>query len=184
VSQRSPVDSQRIVEFLTALGRQFHGTARLYLVGGTTLVYEKYRAQTLDIDIAIEADPAEEGRLVQAIRELKDTLGLNVEQVSPGDFIPLPAGYSDRSEFVGRFGNLDVFHFDLYSTALSKIERGSEQDFADVLALLRAGRIQWPELERAFNGILPQFGQRSLRQNPQAFQRKFDALRNLWLSNP
>ena len=180
VSQRSPVDSQRIHEFLGALGERFRGRARLYLVGGATLVYEHFRAQTLDIDLTIEAEPSAEGQLIQAIRELKDSLGLNVEQVSPADFIPLPAGYRDRSEFIGRFGNLDVFHFDLYSTALSKIERGSEQDFADVLALLRAKRIQWTELERAFDEILPQFGLHSLRQNPQAFQRKFEALRGQW----
>ncbi len=79
--------------------------------------------------------------LIQTVRELKDTLSINVEEASPGDFIPLPSGYENRHTFVERFGMLDVLHFDLYSTALSKIERGRMQDFEDVLALLRAGQI-------------------------------------------
>jgi hypothetical protein len=184
VSQRPPVDSRRIAEFLARLAERFRGRGRLYLVGGATVVYENYRAQTLDIDLSIEAEPADEARLVQAIRDLKDSLNVNVELVSPADFIPLPAGYKERSQFIGRFGTLDVFHFDLYSTALSKIARGSEQDFADVLALLRRGRIDWPELERFFNEILPQVGLRSLRQDPQDFMLKFGALRGLWLPHP
>jgi len=64
----------------------------------------------------------------------------------------------------------------LYSTALSKIERGTEQDFADVLALLAARRIDWERLASRFREILPQFGARSLKQDPEEFQRKFNAL--------
>ena len=44
-----------------------------------------------------------------------------------------------RAKFIDRFGSLDVYHFDVYSVALSKIERGRDADFADVLALLEAG---------------------------------------------
>lgn len=181
MSQRSPVDRGRIAHFLGKLGEHYRGRGRLYLVGGTTVVYENYRAQTLDIDLTIEADPRDEARLLASIRELKESLAINVEQVSPADFIPLPAGYRERSEFVGRFGGLDVFHFDLYSTALSKIDRGSEQDFSDVLSLLQAGRVEWIKLEGGFDEILPQFGARSLKQDPDEFKRKFSALRGMWL---
>lgn len=180
MSQRPPVDQRRITEFLRQLGERYRGGGRLWLVGGTTIVLEGHRAQTLDIDLAIEADPADEGRLLQAIRELKEVLLVNVEQVSPADFIPLPSGYRERGRFIRRFGGLDVFHFDFYSTALSKIERGSEQDFADVLALLRAGQVEWPLLESCFDEILPQFGQRSLKQDPEEFARKFAALARMW----
>jgi len=110
----------------------------LYLVGGTTLVYEGLREQSLDIDIAYEVEDRYEAEFAHAIRTLKDELQINVEQASPGDFIPLPAGWKDRAKFVGRFGQVDVYHFDLYSTSLSKIERGREGDYQDVLALLRA----------------------------------------------
>src|SRR5690349_118534 len=119
---RQPVDHGRIWEFLQRLGERSQATGRVYLVGGTTIVFEGYRTQTLDIDLTFEAAPTDEARLLQAIRELKDILSVHVEQVTPADFIPLPAGHQERCEFIGRFSGLHVFHFDLYSTALSKIE--------------------------------------------------------------
>jgi hypothetical protein len=180
MSQRLPVDQQRIIEFLRRLGEQSRAAGRLYLVGGTTIVLEGYRAHTLDIDLTIEASPGDETRLLQSVRDMKNALAVNVEQVSPADFIPLPGGYRERCEFIGRFGNLDVFHFDLYSTALSKIERGTEQDFADVQALLKAKRIEWKKLAAYFEEVLPQMGLKSLKQDPENFERNFRALERLW----
>ena len=96
----------------------------------------------------------------------------------------MPAGYENRHEFVGRFGSLDVFHFDLYSTALSKIERGRVQDIEDVLALLRAGRIKWDRLKELFDEILPRMGKESLRQDPVEFGQNFEALEAMRRSAP
>ena len=48
---RQRVDQQRIEHFLQQLGRQFTKPGRIYLVGGTTMVYEGLRQQTLDIDL-------------------------------------------------------------------------------------------------------------------------------------
>lgn len=180
MSLRQSVDQFRITEFLRHLGEHSRVVGRVYLVGGATVVFEGYRSLTLDIDMTLEATPANEERLVRSLRELKDKLSVNVELVSPGDFIPLPSGYRERSEFVGRFGGLDVFHFDLYSTALSKIERGTEQDFADVLALLTGQRITWPKLQASFAEIMPQYGTRSLKQDPADFEKKFRALERKW----
>ncbi len=118
------------------------------------------------------------------MRELKDALSLNVEEASPGDFIPLPAGYQDRHEFVGRFGAIDVLHFDLYSVALSKIERGRVQDLEDVLTLLRAGRLNWAQLQSYFDEILPRIGEHSLRQDPVEFERNFRALAAMYREAP
>jgi hypothetical protein len=180
VSQRPPVDRERIEEFLRRLGERFRRPGRVYLVGGTTMVFEGFRAQTLDIDLAVEVAAEDHAAFIRAVRELKDELAINIEEASPGDFIPLPHGYRERAQFVGRYGQLDVFHFDLYSTALSKIERGTEADFADVLALLHAGRIDRERLTACFHDVLPRFGAASLKQDPQEFQRKFDALRRRW----
>jgi hypothetical protein len=179
VSQRPPVDRQRIEEFLRRLSQRYPRPARIYLVGGTTMVFEGFRRQTLDIDLAFEVAGENHGALIQAIRELKEELSLNVEEASPGDFIPLPKGYRERSQFVGRYGQIDVFHFDLYSTALSKIERGTEEDFSDVLLLLRSGRIDPQALEACYSDILPLMGTASLKQDPGEFRRKFDALRQM-----
>jgi hypothetical protein len=181
MSLRQSVDQYRITEFLRHLGEESRVAGRIYLVGGATVVFEGYRSLTLDIDLTLETTaPADEERLVRAMRELKEKLSVNVEVVSPGDFIPLPSGYRERSEFVGRFGGLDVFHFDLYSTSLSKIERGTEQDFADVLALLAGGRIEWPKLQACLAEIMPHYGTRSLKQDPADFEKKFRALEKKW----
>lgn len=179
MSQRQSVDRARIRLFLERLAARYRGAARIYLVGGTTLVYEGLRQQSLDIDLVLEVAREQHSRLVQAIRELKDELSLNVEEASPGDFIPLPSGHEGRHAFVERFGQIDVYHFDLYSTALSKVERGRTQDFEDVLTLLTSGRIQWDRLEACFREILPLMGRHSLRQDPAELEANFRTLEQM-----
>jgi len=177
---REPVDRQRIERFLVELGKRFRRPGKLFLVGGTTMVYEGFRAQTLDIDLTFDIQAEDHADFVRTVRALKDELDLNVEEVSPGDFIPLPPGYAHRAQFIGRYGQLEVFHFDPYSTALSKIERGTEEDFADVLALLRSGWIEADQLRSLFQRIFPEFETASLKGDPLEFQRKFDALMEMW----
>jgi len=177
---RQRVDQQRIELFLHQLGRQFTKPGRVYLVGGTTMVYEGLRQQTLDIDLALEIADEDHSAFIATVRHLKERLSLNVEEASPADFIPLPAGYRERSQFVGRYGQLDVFHFDLYSTALSKIERGTENDFADVLSLLQSDRLDVSKLTEYFQEILPRYATDSLKQDPIEFQRKFAVLFEMW----
>lgn len=181
MSTRPPVDRQRIEQFLRELGQRFHRPGKVYLVGGTTMVFEGFRRQSLDIDIAFEVSPQDHAAFVQAVRQIKDELAVNVEEASPGDFIPLPAGYRERSQFIGRYGQLEVFHFDLYSTALSKIERGTGEDFADVLALLLHGKIEIGMLQACFDEILPRFATDSLKRDSQEFERKFAALKQMGL---
>ena len=184
MSSRPPVDRSRIELFLRRLGERFRHSGRLYLVGGTTMVFEGWRAQSLDVDLTFEVAPEDHTGMVQTIRELKEELALNVEQVSPGDFIPLPNGYRERAVFIGRFGQLDVFHFDLYSTALSKIARGTEEDLSDVLALLRAGRIAMEQLEQSWNEIRPRVATESLKQDVPEFDHAWATLHALWRQEP
>jgi hypothetical protein len=178
MSMRAPADRERIERFLTRLGGAVQQPGRIYLVGGTTMVYEGYRATTIDIDVFVEADNP--GALMAAIRALKDTLDINVEFASPRDFIPLPAGWRERSIYVGRYGPLDVFHFDLYSMALSKIERGTERDFQDVVALIQSGRIDLAELDAAFHEILPRVATEGMAgMDPDIFVEHYRYLRSL-----
>lgn len=179
MSFRPPVDQQRIENFLQQLSRLFHKPGRVYLVGGTTMVYEGWREQTLDIDLSFDISPQDHADFIEAVRTLKEKLSLNIEEVSPGDFIPLPSGYRERSIFINRYGQLDIFHFDLYSTALSKISRGSEEDFADVLALLYNGQLSIDRLTQFFHEILPQFATKSLKQDPIRFQQNFSILEKM-----
>ncbi len=179
MSSRSSVTRERIEQFLRALGDRFRKSGRIYLVGGTTIVFEGLRNQSLDIDLTYQIDNRDHDAFLKTIRELKDQLGINVEEASPADFIPLPSGADDRAIFVGRFGQLDVFHFDLYSTALSKIERGSEEDFDDALALVRTKRIELSRLETYFEEIRPKLMGASLKQDPIEFEKKMEHFRRM-----
>ena len=179
---RQRADRQRIGLFLQRIGRRFTKPGRLYLVGGTTMVYEGFRQQTLDIRISFELANEDHSAFVAAVRELKETLSLNIEEASPADFIPLPSGYLERSQFIGRYGQLEVFHYDLYSTALSKVERGTESDFDDVLLLLEGGRLELSRLSDCFDEIMARYATESpkLKQDPVEYPRKSAILREMW----
>ena len=127
---RQRVGRQEIEQFLIQVGRT-RRPGRLYLTGGAALVHRGIRpGQTLDIDIHITIDPAD---LTTEIAQLKQKL--NIEFASPGDFIPLPAQWEARSEFIKRYGQVDAFYFDWYSIALSKTQRANRQDVLDVQLL-------------------------------------------------
>ena len=180
---RQRCDRQGIERFLQSLETRFTKPGRLYLVCGTTMVYEGLRQQTLDITISFEVDDRDRSAFVAAVRDLKERLSLNIEEASPADFIPLPSGYRERSPFIGRYGQLEVFHFDLYSTTLSKIERGTESDFDDVLSLLRSGRIELAVMTAYFEEIMVRYAVESLRQDPVEYRRKFEILTEKWLTS-
>ncbi len=160
MSFRANVDRSRIDRFLQELGRAFRHPARLYIVGGAVLVYEQLRVATLDINLSIEVDGAHHGDLMRQIARLKDQLSVNVEEASPADFIPIPLGWRERSPYAGRFGQIDVFYFDPVSTALSKLDRGHDDDFAAVRTVLAAGMITPVDLRSAWEEIAPRLPER------------------------
>jgi hypothetical protein len=145
-------------------------------------IYNLVCQQTFEVDIVIEVAAGIRQELIVALRAIRDLLRVHFREAAPGDFIPLPSGYADRHEFIGRFGQVDVFHFDWYSNALGKVERGRQQDLMDVIAMLRHGRIGWDRLDGMFHEILPLMGQHSLRQKPSEFALNFGALDALWHS--
>lgn len=63
------------------------------------------------------------------------------------------SGWRDRSRHLFREGLVDVLHFDPYSQALSKIERGFEQDLQDVGAMLDRGLVERLRLLELFEAI-------------------------------
>ena len=65
--------------------------------------------------------------------------------------------------------------FDLYSIALSKIARGFEADFEDVVFMLRERLIEFDELKRFFELILPRAPQADIV--PHEFRAYFAELR-------
>ncbi|MDX1440722.1 MAG: DUF6036 family nucleotidyltransferase, partial [Rubricoccaceae bacterium] len=92
---------------------------------------------------------------------------------SPDHFIPLPAGYNERHQYVGRFGSLDVYHFDFYSVALSKLLRGNEKDYEDTVQMVRTNLIQFEQLRLYFSEVLPRLETFRVGADPDAFERNF-----------
>jgi len=136
---RRDADADGVRRFARELGRATTTSARLYLVGGASAVLEGWRASTLDIDLRLEPDDDE---LLRQLPQLKQRLDVNVELASPLDFVPELPGWRDRSPFLFREGRIDVHHFDFYSQAVAKLERGFEQDLADVDSMVAAGVVE------------------------------------------
>jgi hypothetical protein len=181
MSMRQRVGQQEIELFLVQVGRT-RQPGRLYLVGGAAMVHRGIRpGQTLDIDIQITVDPA---NLTAQIAQLKQRLNMNIEFASPADFMPLPAQWETRSEFLKRYGQVDVFYFDWYSIALSKMQRANRQDVVDVQLLVRQGFLDLAELDRLYQDVLGKIGQPPYDRllpnlSQQQFSLHYQAIRQL-----
>jgi len=122
----------------------------MYLTGGATAVLAGWRDSTVDIDVRFEPDSDD---ALSRIRDLKEELSLNVELASPLDFLPPLPEWQERSSFRFREGNLEVFDFDSYSQALSKLQRGFELDLADVENMVSSGQVKPGRLLELFETI-------------------------------
>ena len=147
---RSLTDRENIEKFMRELGLAAREHSKIYLTGGSTAVLLGWRPSTVDVDMKMVPELDE---IFRAIPRLKESLGINIELASPPDFIPPVPGWEDRSIHIGRFGKIDFFHFDLYSQALSKIERGHAQDGPDVREMIDSGLVDPGKLKELFDAI-------------------------------
>jgi hypothetical protein len=150
---RELADADRIWAFMQALGREADADGVCYLTGGATAVLVGWRRSTIDVDILLVPETE---RLLRAIQRLKDELRVNVEFASPADFLPIPAGWEERSIFAAREGRLTFSHFDPYSQALAKLERAHAQDLVDVHELVGRGFVERSRARLYFDEIEPQ----------------------------
>ena len=150
---RELADSTRIEQFMRELGRAVQVEGRVYLTGGATAVLHGWRDTTIDVDIKLIPDHDE---ILREIPRLKERLNLNVELAAPSDFIPLPEGWEDRSPLIRREGKLSFHHFDPVAQALSKAERGHDQDVRDVEEMIAASLVNPAEALIQFKAIEPE----------------------------
>ena len=178
MSMRPTVDKTEIERFLRSFGQQYRKVGRLYLAGGAALVHAGIRSgRTLDIDVEVT-----DGDMLLTIDQLKQRLHLNIELASPRDFIPVPSQWETMSQYVGRYGTIDVFYFDFYSVALSKIERGTTRDLQDVQLLVQQHTIDLPALDLAFQDVMAQVQtsqgrMRYPRFDPTSFATRYSLIR-------
>ncbi len=141
-----------IFEFIRHFSQPIRTNAKVYLTGGATAVLNGWRETTIDIDLCFVPDRDD---LYRSIPRLKERLKINVELAAPSDFIPELPGWQERSIFICRAGRVEFFHYDLYSQALAKIERGHTKDISDVRSMLDENLIDPIRLLELFDAIQP-----------------------------
>lgn len=169
------VTQTALQSFLHRLGERYPGQGALYLLGGCALGLLGNPRTTVDIDYTLEFETGALEQFQEVFADLAVEMRLDVDEVPLAEFVPLPPHARERRRLVGRYGNLDVYIFDLYSIALSKIARGFEADLEDVLFLLYEDLIEFGELERHFNTILPKATKADII--PSEFRDYFEEIR-------
>jgi len=154
------------------LGRTARVDGRVYFTGGATAVLHGWRATTIDVDIKLIPDRDE---ILREIPRLKEKLNLNVELAAPSDFIPLPRGWEERSPQIRQEGKLSFHHFDPVAQALSKAERGHDQDIRDVHEMIAGGLVNPAEALIQFKAIEPDL-YRFPAIDPASFRRAVEDL--------
>ncbi len=165
-----------IRSFLIKLGERFPHAATIYMLGGSAMCLLGSARPTVDIDYATESSGSDE-RLRDTIASLAVEMGLEIEPVQLDEFIPLPERAEERHRHLATYGQLQVYVFDLYSNALSKVARGFESDLEDVMFLLRRNLIDLKQLERYVKRAMPRSTEFDV--DPKEFQRNWSALRSL-----
>ncbi len=138
---------------MRSFGRSARTESRVYFTGGVTAVLIGWRDTTIDVDLQFDPELDE---LFRAIPQIKEELQINVELAAPSDFIPPLPGWETRCQYIGREGKVSYYHYDPYSQALSKIERGHAQDIGDVEALIKEGLVDRQKLVSLYELIEPQ----------------------------
>jgi hypothetical protein len=152
------------------------GQGALYLLGGCAHSLLSNPRTTVDIDHTIELESRSLARFQETLSEVAVEMRLDVDEVPLAEFLPLPPQARERHRHIGRYGQLDVYIFDLYSIALSKIARGFEADLEDVPFLLREGLIEFEVMGPHFNAILPEAPKADII--PTVFRDYFEEVRH------
>ncbi|MFT5469083.1 MAG: hypothetical protein ACI8UO_004198 [Verrucomicrobiales bacterium] len=170
---RARANKLKVRELISELGCLAKGPGSVFLVGGSSIVLlENGRDSTMDVDLKLDPEPA---GIFEAIARLKDRLNLNIELAAPDQFIPAVPGWRERSQFIDSINSVDFYHYDFYSQALSKLERGHERDLTDVEHLISSCLIDREALLEHFESIESELI-RFPSIDPEQFRRAVEAV--------
>lgn len=147
---RNPTSQENIRLVMQAIGSRIMEPLKVYFTGGTTCVMKGWRESTVDIDLKPVPDL---GKVYEVIAQLKEELSVNIETAAPDHFLPPLPGWEERSEFIGTFGLVQFFHYDIYAQILSKVARGFDKDLNDARKMLENKDAN--KLQELFNSIRP-----------------------------
>jgi len=140
------MDQQQIQSIMHILGERVPPLSRLFLVGGGALALLGSPRMTVDIDFV--GDDISPSELHKVIMQVAKEQNIYMEPVPIERFIPLPDGSEGRAIRIGQFGNLEVFIVDPYSIAISKLDRGFDTDFDDLVFLVQQNLVDVNLLEQ------------------------------------
>ena len=140
------LDSDRIIAFLKAVGERLHAPAEIVLLGGSALSLIGSSRPTLDLDFDGEEKASDEFRIL--LEQVASAMHLEIEAVPLHRFVPLPPETATHHIEIAQFGQLQVYVFNPYGIALSKLDRGLSSDIADVAFLLREGFVDLDALNQ------------------------------------
>ncbi len=170
---RHPTSLENIRQVMQAMGSRIKQPLKVYFTGGTTCVMKGWRDTTVDIDLKPVPDL---GKVYDVIAELKEELSINIETAAPDHFLPPLPGWEDRSEYIDTVGQVQFFHYDIYSQVLSKVSRGFDKDLDDARKM--AASIAPQKLRELFEAIrpglvrYPAIDEKALSEELGAFLRK------------
>ena len=153
MSDDKKLTKTKLLDFLSRLGASAKTPGACFITGGSTAVLLGWRETTIDVVLKFDPEPA---GVFDAIPALKRDLAINVELACPADFLPPLEQWRERSRYIGKYGHLEVYHYDFVSQALSKLERGHAKDLLDVTEMLRRKLVTADEMLAHAEAIRPQ----------------------------
>jgi len=157
------MDNAEIRSILNRIGARVPPNSQLTLVGGSALALLGSPRPTIDIDFI--GDDIHPEPLHQTIQQIALELEIYAEPVPLNKFVPLPAGSEERIIHISQFGNLQIYVADPYSIALSKLDRGADTDYDDLLFLVQNNHVVMDEFERMVREALPFVSQFDLNRD-------------------
>jgi hypothetical protein len=147
------MDNAEIQSVLQTMGTRVPPASRLVLVGGSALSLLGSPRPTIDIDFI--GDDIHPEPLHQIILQIAEELDIDAEPVPLDKFVPLLQGNEERVIRIGQYGNLEIFIADPYSIALSKVDRGADTDYDDLVFLVQHHHVDMDRFERIVQEALP-----------------------------
>lgn len=172
---RDPVSGAMVLELLRELGEKSRGPGAVYITGGTSAVVLGWRETTIDLDLKFLPEP--EG-VFELLPRLKNTRNVNIELAAPDDFVPALSGWKERSQWIATFDRVDIFHFDFYTQALSKLERDHAKDRTDVAAMVGTGLVDPAKLLDFYDQLPPEQLNRYPSIEPESLRTSIVRLQN------
>ncbi|GEP44900.1 hypothetical protein [Brevifollis gellanilyticus] len=136
---RQNTNRDRVERLMRELGTSVTSEGRVYFTGGVSAVLLGWRDMTLDVDLKADPEPA---GFFESLPRLKNELDINIELAAPDQFVPPLPGWRERSRFIAQHGKVVFLHYDFYSQALAKLERGHARDRHDVGMMLESGLVE------------------------------------------